>query len=383
MEHAIAPPRTRDRCVVLLVEDSRAHAELIEDMLDEVHPELELVHRSRLAAAEELVREQPPDCVLMDLGLPDADGLAGVLRLTRAAPAVPIVVLTGRDDDEVAAEAVHRGAQDFLVKSRSDGYVIGRAVRHAIERKRAQLELTRHAAEVQAFAEFQRDFIAAASHELRTPLTSILGYVELLVEDPDADVEERRSHARAAHRNCHRLLELVEDLLSVNRIETGTVPVALRPVALGELVDGVAEQAGVLAGRRGLTLELRPGLAGALEVAADPARTIEVLGNLVSNAVKFTPPGGTVRIGCGIDGDRGTISVSDTGVGIPAAELPRIFDRFYRSSSSVRMATPGTGLGLTIAASLVEAQGGTLTVRSEAGEGSTFTVLLPLAAGER
>src|SRR3712207_2357081 len=165
---------------------------------------------------------------------------------------------------------MEHGAQDYLIKSRSDGYVIGRAIRWAIERKRAQLALTRHAAEVQAFAEYQRDFVAAASHELRTPLTAILGFVELLLDDLDADVDERRSHTEAAFRNCHRLLELVEDLVTVNRMETGSLPVSPQEVALGTALDAVAEQASALCARQGLRLTVDREGADAI-VLADPA----------------------------------------------------------------------------------------------------------------
>ena len=379
MPPSLAPARGDHRPTVLLVEDSRLHADLVEDMLDEVDAELRLVHRTRVSAAEELLRVQRPDCVLMDLGLPDADGLAGVRRLAAAAPEVPIVVLTGRDDDETATQAVQEGAQDYLVKGRTDGYAIGRAIRYAIERKRAQLELTRHAAEVQAFAEYQRDFVAAASHELRTPLTSILGYVELLLEDPDADVEERHAHAQAAHRNCHRLLTLVEDLLTVNRMETGNLPVAVEPMPLGSALAPVEELARGLCARAGLRLVVDAAGADAV-VLADFARLQEVLENLVGNAVKFTPAGGEVRLAASVADGHGILTVQDTGIGIPSEDLPRIFDRFYRSPSSVRGATPGTGLGLSIALSLVEAQNGTLGVQSAPGAGSTFTVALPLAA---
>jgi signal transduction histidine kinase len=317
-------------------------------------------------------------CVLMDLGLPDADGLAGMRRLLELAPTVPVVVLTGRDDDEVGLDAVKEGAQDYLVKARSDGPLIARAIRYAIERKLVELELADRADQIQAFAERQRDFVASASHELRTPLTSILGYLELVLEDDEPGFEEQRSHVEVAYRNSRRLLALVEDLLTVNKLDSGNLGVDVADVALADLLRAAREVGIGLCSRAGLELRI-PQMAPAVSVRADRARVVEVLDNLIGNAVKFTPAGGVVSLETRVEGDRVVLSVSDTGVGIPAEDLPSIFDRFFRSPESVRMAIPGTGLGLSIARRLVELQGGDITVTSSVGTGTTFTFTLPLS----
>ena len=363
---------------VLLVEDSRAYAQLVEDMLEDSHAGFEIVHGRGITEAASLLAREEFDCVLMDLGLPDASGLTGMRRLLELAPAVPVVVLTGRDDDEVGLDAVKEGAQDYLVKSRSDGPLIGRAIRYAIERKLVELELADRAAQIQAFAERQRDFVASASHELRTPLTSILGYLELVLEDPDADRDEHRSHIEVAYRNSRRLLSLVEDLLTVNKLESGNLDLRLEDVALLDLVRAVEEVGLGLCARAGLSLRVEP-TAAAVSVRADRARITEVLDNLIGNAVKFTPRGGEVVLEARIDDGRVLLAVSDTGVGIAAHELPSVFDRFFRSPDSVRRAIPGTGLGLSIVRSLMELQGGGITVASSLGAGTTFTISLPMS----
>ncbi|MBA2644557.1 MAG: response regulator [Solirubrobacterales bacterium] len=363
---------------VLLVEDSRAYAQLVEDMLEESHAGSEIVHGRSVAEAASLLAREQFDCVLMDLGLPDASGLTGMRRLLELAPGVPVVVLTGRDDDEVGLEAVREGAQDYLVKSRSDGPLISRAIRYAIERKLVELELADRAAQIQAFAERQRDFVASASHELRTPLTSILGYLELVLEDPDADRDEQRGHVEVAYRNSRRLLSLVEDLLTVNKLESGNLGLSLEDLPLIDLVRAVEEVGLGLCARAGLTLRITPP-AAAVSVRADRARVTEVLDNLIGNAVKFTPRGGEVALETRVEDQRVLLAVSDTGVGIAAHELPSVFDRFFRSPDSVRRAIPGTGLGLSIARSLMELQGGDITVSSSVGAGTTFTISLPLS----
>ncbi len=372
--HALAPA-TASR--VLLVEDSRVYAQLVEDMLEDSRSGFEVAHCRRIAEAADLLADEPFHCVLMDLGLPDAEGLTGMRLLLELAPAVPVVVLTGVDDDEVGLDAVKEGAQDYLVKARSDGPLIGRAIRYAIERKQVELELADRAAQIQAFAERQRDFVASASHELRTPLTSILGYLELVLEDEEADFSQQRPHIEVAYRNSRRLLSLVEDLLTVNELESGNLGLDLGDVALTDLLR-TAEEVGMgLCARAGLTLRIAP--APPASVRADRARVIEVLDNLIGNAVKFTPPGGEVLVETRLEPGHVVLAVSDTGIGIAAEDLPNVFDRFFRSPDSVRMAIPGTGLGLAIARSLIELQGGDITVASRVGVGTTFTITLPLS----
>ena len=372
------PTAAADASRVLLVEDSRAYAQLVEDMLEESGSGLELAHCRGIAEAKLRLADDRFDCVLMDLGLPDADGLAGMRRLLELAPSVPVVVLTGRDDDEVGLDAVKEGAQDYLVKARSDGPLIARAIRYAIERKLVELELADRADQIQAFAERQRDFVASASHELRTPLTSILGYLEIVLEDDEPGFEEQRAHVEVAYRNSRRLLALVEDLLTVNKLDSGNLGVDVEDVPLADLLRAAREVGIGLCARAGLDLRI-PQIAPAVSVRADRARVVEVLDNLIGNAVKFTPAGGVVALETRVEADRVVLSVSDTGVGIPAEDLPSIFDRFFRSPDSVRMAIPGTGLGLSIARRLVELQGGDITVASSVGSGTTFTVTLPLS----
>lgn len=363
---------------VLLVEDSPEYAELLCDMLEESAPELTATTCPGIAEAELLLGSMPFDCVLMDLGLPDARGLTGMRRLLAQAPDVPVVVLTGRDDAEIGLEAVKEGAQDYLVKARSDGHLIARAIAYAIERKAGALQLARHADRVQAFAERQRDFVASASHELRTPLTSIMGYLELVLEDPDEDPAVSRQHVEVAYRNSRRLLSLVEDLLTVNEVDTGHLAVSTVDADVAGILVPAAETATGLCALAGVTFACELPSAP-LCVRADPERMTKVLENLLGNAVKFTRPGGRVTLRAQRVGERVHIAVSDSGIGIDPGDLPHVFDRFFRAASAVRQAVPGTGLGLAIAKSFLEAMGGDITVASELGEGTTFTISVPVS----
>jgi signal transduction histidine kinase len=240
-------------------------------------------------------------------------------------------------------------------------------------------EVEAHSREVEAFAVMQHEFVATASHELRTPLTSIIGYLELVLDaPPDQLAAQQRGHLKVVHRGGQRLLALVGDLLTVDKVDAGAMEIDPELERLDTLVAPAVEALRPAAERKGLTLAVEAG-AEPLAVRVDGDRFEQVLGNVVGNAVKFTPADGEIRVTVARHGDTAEVRVADTGPGIPADELPRIFDRFYRASSSVRSATQGTGLGLTIARSLVEAHGGTLTAESEVGRGTTFVIALPLA----
>ena len=219
------------------------------------------------------------------------------------------------------------------------------------------------------------EFIGLVSHELRTPLTSIIGYVKLLRDERTSEVSADQ-YAEVIQRNSQRLLRLVEDLLFLSQTHSGTMHVELRSADLAEIAQAAVEEMRPEAERKhialGFSAACTPG------VPVDATRIGQLLGNLISNAVKFTPDGGKVEVRVGADGGKAVLEVADTGVGIPAADRDRIFDRFFRSAIATQQVIPGTGLGLTIAKNIVAAHHGTITVDSDEGRGSTFRILLPL-----
>jgi two-component system, sensor histidine kinase and response regulator len=223
--------------------------------------------------------------------------------------------------------------------------------------------------------EMKDDFIGLVSHELRTPLTSIIGYAKLL-RDERTSGPDAQEYAEVIQRNSQRLLRLVEDLLFLSETHTGTMGLELRSADLAQVAVTTVEEMRPEAERRNIGLSLHATVAPRAPV--DIARIAQLLGNLISNAVKFTAPGGRVEVTVGAEGDQAVLAVADTGIGIPAADREEIFERFFRSAAATRQMIPGTGLGLTIARYIVAAHNGTITVESEEGRGSTFTVRLPL-----
>lgn len=228
-------------------------------------------------------------------------------------------------------------------------------------------------------ARLKDEFVGLISHELRTPLSSILGYLELLRDDEDQPLtEEQLKYLGVAERNAHRLLRLVGDLLFTAQVESGKFPLELREVELETIVSASVETAKPLAAAAGIELHVELPDARAI-VTGDPTRLGQALDNLVSNAVKFTPRDGSITIGLAIDGPNVIVTVRDTGMGIPEAELDKLFSRFFRATTATRNAVPGVGLGLTITKAIITAHGGEMGVRSEEGVGTEFSVTLPLA----
>ena len=223
----------------------------------------------------------------------------------------------------------------------------------------------------------RRDLTANVSHELRTPLTSIKGFTETLLAGTWADEQTGRRFLTIIDAEATRLMRLVDDLMALSRLESRAEPMKLAPVRLDALVDEAAGRLRPQAAQHQIALRTFP--ARATIVAADGERILQVLTNLIDNAVKFTPEGGAVEVTLRDDGTDAIVSVSDSGPGIPLDDLPRIFDRFYRVERSRSREAGGTGLGLAIAKHIVEAHGGRITVTSRPGAGSTFSVALPLA----
>lgn len=224
------------------------------------------------------------------------------------------------------------------------------------------------------------EFVALVSHELRTPLTSLTGYLELVLEDADRLEDEHRRFLGVVERNSRRLLRLVGDLLFIAQVEAGRLELQPEELDLGKLAAESVEELRPAAEAKGIDLRLdtKP----VARLWGDRARLGQLLNNLVANAVKFTPEGGRVVVALGSSDGHAVLAVSDTGMGIPAAEQHRLFERFFRASTVQEAAIAGTGLGLAISKAIVDAHGGTIEFASEEARGTTFRVKLPFAGAQ-
>jgi signal transduction histidine kinase len=224
------------------------------------------------------------------------------------------------------------------------------------------------------------EFFALVSHELRTPLTSIIGYLELVLDDEEELSDDAKRFLQVVERNAKRLLRLVGDMLFVAQVEAGRLSLEQGQVDLGAVAAEAVEAARPAAERGHVTLALDAEGVGI--ISGDRDRFGQMLDNLVSNALKFTAEGGSVVVRLRDAGDGARVEVADDGMGIPAGEQQRLFERFFRASSATSQAVPGAGLGLTIVKTIVEAHGGTVALTSKEGEGTTVTVFLPYARVE-
>ena len=363
---------------VLLIEDNPGDADLVRLRLVEGKSAVQVNCVPRLADALACLEAETPTLVLLDLNLPDSHGAETFRRIIQKAPNVPVVILSGQDDETLAIKAVHMGVQDYLVKGDITSKQLERALRNAIERQGLMraLEITR-----QEQLKFKDQFLSHVSHELRTPLTCIYQYVTLLLDGLAGPLAPNQTdHLKAVLKSTHQLHAMIRDLLEATRAESGKLRIEPRCLDIREL----AQQAATM--MRPAAAEKRIGLEAVLDptiplVYADPDRTLEVLINLIDNAIKFTPPEGAVMVKASIvetDPSSVYLSVNDSGRGIPPENLPQVFDRLYQDPNAVDGNRTGLGLGLYIAKEIVTRQGGRMWVASQPECGSTFSFTLPL-----
>ena len=255
--------------------------------------------------------------------------------------------------------------------------------RNRVEKEREQLigQLQEANEKLRMLDTMKTNFISTVSHELRTPLTTIKAFVELLLVKKGMPDERKVKLMNTVKVETDRLARLINDLLDLSRIEAGSVKWQFAPVCLEDIIQSVIESMGVLFENKGLrvAVEFTPPLPA---VSGDRDRLVQVVTNILSNAVKFTPRGGSIQVALRQETARLVVEISDSGIGIPPEHIELIFEKFHRSDDVLTAATEGTGLGLAITRQIVEYHGGRIWARSTHGKGSTFIFTLPLA-GER
>jgi len=362
---------------VLIVEDNPADAALVRTLLEDSGIR-EVQVASRLSDAVVILAEASSfDVALLDMSLPDAQGLDALQRLHAADTHLPIVILSGQQDEALATTAVQSGAQDYLIKGYVSELTLGRALRYAIERQQLLARLSASVAELESqrasviqLNQLKNDLISVLAHDFKGPLTSILGYAELIAEGALEDNDTREA-ATVIRKNVARLNTLANDTLALSRIEHGELELTNENVNLGDLVKEIVER---MKDAREITISVETDDA---VVSGDVERLRQVFENLIRNAVKYSPDGKPVAITVRSQGDYVRIAITDHGIGIPPGELPNLFKRFARASNAKSAKIQGTGIGLFLVKMLVEKHGGRVEVESDMGRGSTFAVILP------
>lgn len=363
---------------VLVIEDNPGDADLVRLRLTEGKNHVDVNCVNRLADGLASIENAPPAVVLLDLNLPDSHGSETFRKVLDKAPGVPVVILSGQDDEALAMKAIHQGVQDYLVKGDLTSRTLERSMRYAVERQALlrSLEISR-----KQQIEFKNQFLSHVSHELRTPLTCIHQYASLLFDGLSGPISpEQRDHLQIILKSVNQLHAMIRDLLEATRAESGKLRIEPRCLALVDLVRQAIAMVRPMAVESRITVEMESDAHIPL-VYADPDRVLEVLINLIDNAVKFTPLEGSVNVRISqqeTDPEFIYVTVSDTGRGISAEALPLIFERLYQDPESVDGNRSGLGLGLYIARELVNLHGGRIWAASQPEQGTTFTFNLPV-----
>ncbi|QSJ20154.1 hybrid sensor histidine kinase/response regulator [Nostoc sp. UHCC 0702] len=376
---------------ILLIEDNPAEARLLQELLKQAQSkEFSLVHVKRLQAALKELHQDSYDVILLDLTLPDSQGLSSLPQLINHAPSLPIVVLTNLNDEDLAIEAVRQGAQDYLVKRQVNVEVLVRSVNYAIERKQVletlrtvnqtlQSRVDERTAELvkaKELNQFKSEFVSMLSHDIRNPLNTILLAAGLLQSsDEKLSKEKKHVHIQIIRSAIKNMAQMLDEVSLIGKADSGKLQFELCALDLERLCHLLVEEAQLTVREKQLTVvftsfgEFSKGL-------WDESLLRHILGNLLGNAIKYSPPGGKVEFELIGQGNTITFRIQDWGIGISENDQKQLFQPFHRGENVGRI--PGTGLGLAIVKKCVEAHGGEILVNSEVGVGTTFTVTLPV-----
>ncbi len=387
---------------ILIVDDGTANVDLLEAYL--VPEGYAILKAYNGVEALELVTASPPDLILLDVMMPQLDGYEVCHRLKsdEATVFIPIVMITALQEVEEKIKGIEMGADDFLSKpfnkvellTRVRSLLRVKALHDQLEASKRLLEfkvkertaqLEEALASLRQLDQLKTEFLSTVSHELWTPLTPIKGYLQAVLEETLGPLSpSQRNSLEIVTENVTMLEALIGDLLAYVRMESGALKLTLEPLPLDSLFQSLTERLQPQATQKGITLTtaLPPDLPSVL---ADLTELERALLHLLGNAVKFTPAGGTVSLEAQPVSPAASgptlvqISVRDTGIGLPADRIPKIFDRFYQVDGSTTREYGGMGIGLAIVKQIIAAHGSTVGVESRVGEGSTFSFVLPIS----
>ncbi len=361
---------------ILIVDDNQADRNNARRLLKRAGLETEITEAADYEEAKEKMSNNLFDCVLIDYLLPDRDGLTLVREIRQQGVKIPLIILTGHGDEEIAVDMMKAGASDYLSKFRLTPSRLNQAMQNALRIYEAEQEAAIAKQEKEHLAKQKEDFIARMTHDLRTPLVSANHILELFKEGLYGEITPEMSRViQVIIRSNKNLLEMVSNLLEVYFHENGEKKLNFTKFKIIDLLEEVFQELAPLAREKGLELSLNAENTGEIFLNGDVLELRRVFSNLISNGIKFTEQGYVkIHLIPATEEDAFvTIVIEDTGIGIAAEELPRIFERLY--SGSVETST--SGLGLYLSRRIIDAHGGTISVTSELERGSSFSVRLP------
>ncbi|MGJ3239536.1 MAG: sensor histidine kinase [Anaerolineae bacterium] len=365
---------------ILVVDDNEMNVELLVSILDRYDYNVYTANHGKQAL--EIVQQHKPELVLLDINMPEMDGYE-VCRRIKANPdtsEIPVIFISALADTENVIEGFDAGGVDYIMKPFKYREVIVRIetqVMLFLQKREIEQLRQREQQSYQRMDQIRRQFIGSATHDLKNPLFVISGYADMLEMSPTvADNPHLLGFVQSIKRGVGKMSDLVYDMLDLLQLEMG-IKLDKQATAFVPFLQEVTQDMRVRAQEKSITLTVHPPTER-VTLEIDAQRIGRVLDNLISNAIKYTPAGGTVDVYGKCEGNQVIVEVIDSGLGIPADILPTIFQPFERVNTEEHMAQEGTGLGLSIVKTIVEQHDGIVTVESTLGEGSCFRFILPL-----
>jgi signal transduction histidine kinase len=376
---------------ILLIEDNLAEARLLQEFIKLTKSQnFSLVHVQKLQDGINQLNSEKYDIILLDLTLPDSQGLSSIPKLLQQNPSNPIIVLTNTNDEELAIEAVRQGAQDYLVKRHVNPDILVRSCRYAIERKQFLEQLhqanqtletkvearTAELLKAQEINQLKSEFVSMLSHDIRNPLNTILLAAGLLQKHQEGITNDREiNHLELIRSAIKNVSKLLDEASIIGKSDSGQLFYQPKTLDLERLCYELVEQFQLLAQEKHLNL-IFTSSEHCFQFLGDETLLKHIISNLLNNAIKYSHPSGTVRLEIIKQEKALILKLQDQGIGITEADQKQLFQPFHRGENVG--AIPGSGLGLTIVKQCVEAHGGNIQVETEVGVGSTFTVSLPI-----
>ncbi|MBF2009279.1 MAG: response regulator [Chlorogloeopsis fritschii C42_A2020_084] len=390
---------------ILVVDDDQVDRMTVRRALKAAGMNVEIVEAADCRDAITALSQTAFDCVFLDYRLPDEDGLSLIHEIRFRGIKVPLVVLTGQGDEQIAVELMKAGATDYLSKSRVSSEILAQILRNAIRVYRAEMQvafvnqqlresnelLTQQNQELEAqrqqielqnqklmeASQLKTQFLATMSHELRTPMNAIIGFSQLLLRPQCGSLtQQQRNMVERIFNNGKHLLMLLNEVLDFSKLEAGKLNLNPEIFDLSQVVKATTAEMISLAEAKKLSVQVQSDLQNAV-VFNDPLRVRQILINLLSNAIKFTESGSIGVDVKELPNNYVEIAVWDTGIGIASSDIKYIFEAFRQIDQNITRKYPGTGLGLPVVDALVQMMGGKISVESQLGKGSVFRIELP------
>lgn len=364
---------------ILLVDDIIDNLDMLTDMLENQGHKVQIALSGQEALDK--IKAQKPDIVLLDIQMPGMDGYE-VCRQVKANPEtedIPVIFLSALSDTKDIIKGFDAGGVDYVSKPFKFREVMARVESQLkVSRQRNEIESLRERDKQQfeSLAKIKNNFLYGTAHDLKNPLTGLLLYTQMLRATPPDNKQELEEVANGIELSARKMQSLITDILDLAQMQVGDqmnfVTLPLQPI-----LENVIKNFTILAKEKDITLALNTPNDNKISYAIDSSYFERMLDNLISNAIKYTPNGGTVTISLADCEEKYELRIVDTGLGIPEDDIPKLFEAFYRVKKQSHRQESGTGLGLSMVAAIVDDHKGSIHVESEEGVGSTFIITLP------